>query len=570
MKGIRRPQRLRGGPVNWPLAKVRVFLGRGRIRFGIHLKFIVTIVLLIMLISITMSWFFIKREVALIQGNLRHKGEALVRTLAHSSLYPVLTKNRKMLKTLVRGPISEEEVVFCLVHAWGVAGGKAYSPDYAGGKRELHLMVFSVPIQAKEWRGDEVLQPKSQPPVSSRDLKFEWDKISKLWEELIKEPVPKDAVGVAHLGLSLYQMDRELAEVKKNVGILILAVVGIGILVTIFLVDIIVKPIGKLVSATHSIAKGDLNNPVAIGTNDEIGDLARSFNQMLRQLEDSRRELEDYNRTLERKVEERTVELERNVRELSEARIATLNILEDINEAKKELEKANRELMEMDEMKSKFLGTASHELKTPLTAIKANVDFILSGREGPIPRNLRQYLQTIQRNTNRIQEIMENMLDMARIKAGKIDLVVEEVNLLKAVKEYVKEIKPVEKRIDISIKIPRDIHVKADRNRLHDIYINLLSNAFKFTPPGGEVRIGARRENDIVLVEVSDTGVGIPEDQWEKVFDEFYQVDRRRYGGTGLGLTIVKNIVEEHGGRIWVNSEVGRGSSFYFTVPLAE
>jgi signal transduction histidine kinase len=539
MKSMRRPQRFRGGSVNWLLAKVRGFLERGRIRFGIHLKFIVTIVLLIMLISITMSWFFIKREVALIQGNLRHKGEALVRALAHSSLYPVLTKNRKMLKTLARGPMSEEEVVFCLVHAWGAAGAKAYSPDYAGGKRELHLMVFSMPMQAKEWRGDEVSQPRSQPPVSSRDLRFEWDKISELWEELIKEPVPENAVGVAHLGLSLYQMDRELAEVKKNVGILILAVVGIGILVTIFLVDIIVKPIGQLVSATHSIAKGDLSHPVAIGTNDEIGDLARSFNQMLRQLEDSRRELEDYSRTLERKVEERTVELERNVEELSEARIATLNILEDINEAKKELEKANRELMEMDEMKSKFLGTASHELKTPLTAIKANVDFILSGREGPIQRNLRQYL-------------------------------VEDVNLLKAVKEYVKEIKPVEKRIDISIKIPRDIHVKADRNRLHDIYINLLSNAFKFTPPGGEVRIGARRENDVVLAEVSDTGVGIPEDQWEKVFDEFYQVDRRRYGGTGLGLTIVKNIVEEHGGKIWVNSEVGRGSSFYFTVPLAE
>jgi signal transduction histidine kinase len=555
--------------VNWLLTKARGVLGSGGIRFGIHLKFIVTIVLLIMFTSITMSWFFIEREFALIQGNLRHKGETLVRTLAHSSLYPILADNQKMLRTLARGPMSEEEVVFCLVQARGGIGAKVYSPAYAGGKKELHLMVFSMSIQAKEWRGDDVPQPKSKPPVLSRDLRVEWDKISEFWEELLKEGTPGDAVGVAHLGLSLYQMDRELAEVKRNVGILMLVVVGIGILVTIFLVDIIVKPVGQLVSATQRIAKGDLSHPVAISTNDEIGDLARSFNQMVIQLEDSRKELEDYSRTLEGKVEERTEELERNVKELSEARIATLNILEDINEAKKELEKANRELMEMDEMKSKFLGTASHELKTPLTAIKANVDFILSGREGPIPRNLRQYLLTIQRNTNRIQEIMEKMLDMARIKAGKIDILVEEVNLLKAVKEYIKEIKPVEKRIDIKIKIPRDIHVRADRNRLHDIYINLLSNAFKFTPPGGEVMVGARRENDVVLVEVSDTGVGIPRDQCDKVFDEFYQVDRRRYGGTGLGLTIVKGIVEEHGGRIWVNSEVGKGSSFYFTVPLA-
>ena len=545
---------------------------KGRIRFGIHLRFILIIVLLIMLTSISVSWFFIRREVALIQGNLRQKGETLVRTLAHSSLYPILANSQDMLKTLVRGPMSEEEVIFGLIHdAKGTTLAKSYSAAYKKGEKRLHLLVFSVPIQAKARLGDEGVDRFSvhTPPISCRNLRIGSDKLPELWQELAMGPFPENAVGVAHLGISLYQMDEELAEAKKNVGILILVVVGIGILVTILLVDIIVKPIGQLVTATRRIARGDLSQPVAIGTDDEIGDLARSFNEMVTQLEDSRRELENYSRTLERKVEERTEELERNVKELSEARIATLNILEDINEAKKELEKANRELMEMDEVKSKFLGTASHELKTPLTAIKANVDFILSGREGPIPRNLRQYLLTIQRNTNRIQEIMEKMLDMARIKAGKIDLLMERVNLLQAVKEYVKEIKPVEKRIDIKINIPRDLHVTADRNRLHDIYINLLSNAFKFTASGGEIRIGARREDDVVLVEVSDTGVGIPEDQWEKVFDEFYQVDRRRYGGTGLGLTIVKNIVEEHGGKIWVSSEVGRGSSFYFTVPLA-
>ena len=544
----------------------------GRIRFGIHLRFILIIVLLIMLTSISVSWFFIRREVALIQGNLRQKGETLVRTLAHSSLYPILANSQDMLKTLVRGPMSEEEVIFGLIHdAKGTTLAKSYSAAYKKGEKRLHLLVFSVPIQAKARLGDEGVDRFSvhTPPISCRNLRIGSDKLPELWQELAIGPFPENAVGVAHLGISLHQMDEELAEAKKNVGILILVVAGIAIVVTILLVDIIVKPIGQLVTATRRIARGDLSQPVAIGTDDEIGDLARSFNEMVAQLEDSRRELENYSRTLERKVEERTEELERNVKELSEARIATLNILEDINEAKKELEKANRELMEMDEVKSKFLGTASHELKTPLTAIKANVDFVLSGREGPIPRNLRQYLLTIQRNTNRIQEIMEKMLDMARIRAGKIDLLMERVNLLQAVKEYVKEIKPVEKRIDIKINIPRDLHVTADRNRLHDIYINLLSNAFKFTASGGEIRIGARREDDVVLVEVSDTGVGIPEDQWEKVFDEFYQVDRRRYGGTGLGLTIVKNIVEEHGGKIWVSSEVGRGSSFYFTVPLA-
>jgi signal transduction histidine kinase len=546
-------------------------LGR-RVRFGIHLKFIVTIVLLIMLTSIIMSWFFIKREVDLIQSGLRHKGETLVRNLAHNSLYVVVTKNEEMLKALVRGPIREEDVVFCLIQdAHGAHLADATSWAYGGEKRRLHLLTFSTPIRASSWREKETPEERPKPPVSSQELRVISDQISNLWKELTSKPVPQGAEGVAHLGLSLHRMDESLAEVKRTVGILVLVVVVIGILVTILLVDIIVKPIGQLVSATQRIARGgDLSHPVSISTKDEIGDLARSFNQMVSQLEDSRTELEDYSRTLEKKVDERTAELERHVGELSAARRATLNILEDINEAKKELEKANRELIAMDEVKSKFLGTASHELKTPLTAIKANVDFILSGREGPIPRNLRQYLATIQRNTNRIQEIMEKMLDMARIKAGKIGLLVEKVNLLSTVKECVKEIKPIDKRVDIEIKIPRNIYVEADKDRLHDIYINLLSNAFKFTPTGGEVRVRARRDNDVVISEISDTGVGIPEEQRERVFDEFYQVDRRQFGGTGLGLTIVKGIVEEHGGKVWVESEFGRGSSFYFTVPVAQ
>jgi len=555
--------------VNRMSLRVRSLLGRRGVRFGIHVKFILTIVLLIILTSIIMSWFFIKREVDLIQTHLKLKGATLVRNLAYNSLYAVLTNNQGMLKTLARGQISEEDVVFCLLQdAQGTVLAKSFSASYVGEKKRVHLLTFSIPIQTNPGQGEQV--PQTNPPVSSQDLRVESDQVSELWHGLIMEPVAQNVIGFVHLGLSLHRMDAALAEVKETVGILILVVVGIGIVVTILLVDIIVKPIGQLVSATQRIARGDLSHPVAINTNDEIGDLAKSFNQMVKQLEDSRVELEDYSRTLEKKVEERTAKLRRNVRELSKARKATLNILEDINEAKKELEKANRELMAMDEMKSKFLGTSSHELKTPLTAIKANVDFILSGREGPIPRNLRQYLSTIQRNTNRIQEIMEKMLDMARIKAGKIGLLVEKVNLLRAVKGYVKEIKPVEKRVDIKIKIPRGIYVQADKDRLHDIYINLLSNAFKFTPKDGEVRIAARRDNDVVLAEVSDTGVGIPEDKCERVFDEFYQVDRRRYGGTGLGLTIVKGIIDEHGGKIWVDSEVGKGSTFYFTVPLAK
>lgn len=133
---------------------------------------------------------------------------------------------------------------------------------------------------------------------------------------------------------------------------------------------------------------------------------------------------------------------------------------------------------------------------------------------------------------------------------------------------YVNEIKPVDKHLSIQLNIPDNLFVHADREGLHDIFINLLSNAFKFTSDGGHIAIIASRKDDHVLHEVRDNGIGIPEDQIEKIFDEFYQVDGGKHGGTGLGLAIVRRLVEEHGGKIWVESHLGKGSTFYFTLPI--
>lgn len=299
---------------------------------------------------------------------------------------------------------------------------------------------------------------------------------------------------------------------------------------------------------------------VNIRSRDEIGDLAKAFNQMTLQLRESRHDLE-------RKVEERTRQLEENVRELSQARTSTLKMLEDLEAAKRELEKANRELKEMDETKLKFIGAASHELKTPLTAIKANIDFILSEKEGKIPEHLKSYLLTIQRNTNRIQRTMDHMMDLTRIKLGRLLLYREPILLAEVVSGYINEIKPLDKHLTILSHIPEDLYVHADRDGFHDIFINLLSNAFKFTTDGGQVLIRASRTGGFVLHEIQDTGIGVPHDKIDKIFDEFYQVETGKHGGTGLGLAITKQIVEGHGGKIWLESELGKGSTFFFTLP---
>ena len=293
-----------------------------------------------------------------------------------------------------------------------------------------------------------------------------------------------------------------------------------------------------------------------------IGGLARAFNQMTHPLKESRSDLE-------RKLEERTHQLEANMMELDRTRTSALKMIEELQDAKRELEMVNRQLKEMDETNAKFIGIASHELKTPLTAIKANIDFILSEKEGKIPENLKSYLLTIQRNTNRIQMRMDQMLDLSRMKSNRLLFNRERILLSEVMGGYINEVTPVEKHLSIQVGIPPDLLIYADRNALHDIFINLLSNAFKFTADGGQVSILAGPKDQSILLEIKDTGMGIPEDKLQMIFDEFYQVEGGKHGGTGLGLAIAKRLVEEHGGNIWVESQFGKGSTFYFTLPLS-
>jgi signal transduction histidine kinase len=293
-----------------------------------------------------------------------------------------------------------------------------------------------------------------------------------------------------------------------------------------------------------------------------IGNLAKAFNRMILPLKESRSDLK-------RKLEERTHELEDNIAELNRARTTTLKILEELQSAKRELEMVNREFKEMDETRMKFIGIASHELKTPLTAIKANIDFILSEKEGTVPEEMKSYLLTVQRNTNRIQMRMDQMLDISRMKSDRLLFNREQILLSEVIAGYVNEIAHVEKSLSIQINIAPDLTLYADRTALHDIFINLLSNAFKFTDDGGQISIIASQKDRSILIEIRDTGMGIPEDKLQMIFDEFYQVEGGKHGGTGLGLAIAKRLVEEHGGNIWVESQLGKGSTFYFTLPLS-
>lgn len=493
-----------------------------RIRISLTFKFILAMFFLVLVSSAAFGYFFIAREINLLKENLEGHGKSLANIFGLFINQPSDMENRAYLQRIVERVIQDEDVVHCILLApSGEELASARKPVLISSPNDLiHVHQVSQPLRSKG--GDQM--------------------------------------GIIQIGLSLQKLEGRTYGMKRDILLVTMGIIGLGTLFTIILTRILLLPIEKLAMATEKVARGELAHWVDIRSRDEIGDLARAFNQMTLQLKESRQDLE-------RKVEERTRQLEQYIDELNQAKAETLEMLEDLQNAKRELEMVNRELKEMDETKMKFIGIASHELKTPLTAIKANIDFILSEKEGRIPEHLKPYLLTIQRNTNRIQMRMDHMLDFSRIKSGRILLHREQVFLSEVIGGYITEVRPVEKNIAVEVDIPESLSVYADRNGLHDIFVNLLSNAFKFTSDGGQVKIKASRKDQFVLHEIQDTGMGIPEKEHKKIFEEFYQVESGKHGGTGLGLAITKRLVEEQGGKIWVVSQQGKGSIFYFTLP---
>ena len=228
---------------------------------------------------------------------------------------------------------------------------------------------------------------------------------------------------------------------------------------------------------------------------------------------------------------------------------------------------------ELERMKSNFLSVISHELKTPLHSIKGFVDIILMGKTGDVNDLQRDFLETVKDQTEQLQRLISDLLEFSRLESGEIRLHPEPVSVTALAQRIIDNLSPMatEGNIKLQSALSSDLSpVEADPVRLEQVLSNLVDNAIKFTESGGAVTLSAKDLGEQVQVSVHDTGIGIPLSEQNRVFDRFYQVDAsasRAYSGTGLGLTICKHIIEQHGGRIWVESDGKRGSTFVFTLP---
>jgi two-component system, OmpR family, phosphate regulon sensor histidine kinase PhoR len=232
------------------------------------------------------------------------------------------------------------------------------------------------------------------------------------------------------------------------------------------------------------------------------------------------------------------------------------------------------ELRRLERIRHDFVANVSHEFKTPLTAIQGFAETLLAGALED-PRNNRRFLEIIRDHATHLATLTNDLLKLARIEAGKLEVQFGPVQLAEVIDRCVETVqfKATRKRILLEIDVPAHLPlVHGDASLLRDVVQNLLDNAVQYTPEGGRVRISAHASSREAVVSVDDTGIGIPLADQERIFERFYRVDAaraREAGGTGLGLSIAKHIVEAHGGRLWVESEVGHGSKFSFSLSLA-
>lgn len=501
--------------------------------------------------------------------------------------------------------------------------------------------------------------------------------------------------------LIVIQPEREalflINQIKNQTAIFL----GIFVLFTSFIAylfsNYITKPLQKLSFAAREVSRGNLKVRIDIKTGDEIEDLAFTFNEMIRELRNyyasleerkeileaqvraRTEELEALNRSLDREVKKRTTELFLKVKELENSRKALLNILEDVEEARKKAEEEKSKTLAIiqnftdgllvfdaegrlifvnpvgefflkiksekligylpsqlvsipelrplfdilgpeiklvfrkelklsedlvleittvpiisfqqtigkliilhdvtrekfiERLKTEFVSLSAHQLRTPLSAIKWSLQMVLEGDVGEITREQRDFLNKAYESNERMIKLINDLLNVTRIEEGRYLYKPTFLDISKIVEDVVSFYKIQAKRKNIELVLIKKKNlpeVKADEEKIKLAIANLVDNAINYTMPGGKVSVILKGNEKEIKISVKDTGIGIPEAQKERVFSKFFRASnamRIQTEGTGLGLFITKNIIEAHGGKIWFESEEGKGTTFYFTLPI--
>jgi signal transduction histidine kinase/CheY-like chemotaxis protein/HPt (histidine-containing phosphotransfer) domain-containing protein len=527
-------------------------------RLGIVAKFNALIIGAILATILGTGALTMREESAASHQTLLKDGAALAGMIADNSEYSLYTENQDALKQLAEGLKAYPSVAYvrfagrqdqtllekafltgvslpALVHhKQRVDGTHAAAAEFNSQADGRQYADFIVPVVTTRVQDESVLF-QEQP----RTFKGE------------------ETIGYVQLGLSQEGIRLRLQGFLRHAALSAFLCVVLGVAATVILTRKITSPIRSLVKVTGEVAEGNLDHGIQVRTHDELHELAASFDKMLHKLREYREQEADYQRGLEEKVEERTRELEKSRKE-------ALDLAHKAEEASR--------------AKSQFLANMSHEIRTPMNGIIGMTELLL---ETGLGAKQRRFAETVSSSAESLLGIINNILDFSKIEAGKLELEALDFDLRRTVEDVCELLAEHAhaKGLEITPWIDDTVstQVRGDPGRLRQILINLVGNAIKFTERG-EVAVRVTLENrrgdtSLLRFQVRDTGVGVPPAVRNRIFSAFQQADgstTRKYGGTGLGLAIAKQLAEMMGGSVGLESEVGKGSVFWFTARLQE